>query len=560
MALLLLTSSPAISQVAWTDPSGGDWTDGANWSTGTAPGPLDTVHFALGAPDLYDVFLDAPVLVTGIDLGQDRTRLVLGPAASLLAGGPFSLRIGVGLATDQSSWLHVHGGEAQTKNVFIGMVPHTDAELDLAGGVEWFAEGVVIMGSNGGGATLLVRDGAALETTDSLLTFGGFSDERPIRCRFVGAGTLGVIGGSFTTGVAVNIIHVHEGAQLEVAGDAHFLTTDQGEVGGLEVKDRGSVFEIGGSLTIGTGFWGVARVCDDGHLVVGGDLRAGAASVRLPSRLDIDGGTVDVLGDLRPGSNPTFPSSLVNLISGTMTVAGTIHLSEHNPFYSIVVPGPSTTTGPVGIFTSHLSSWMAMHPGGVVEAPQYSVGPGALVQCLGGSIVSNVALDGRLTVPIDVNADSPRLSISGPLVMNRSARVRVVLWETPPVELARGVVVDGAAVVSGDLVVEGNFLWWSGPRRPVEILRANTLEGAFDSITLDQPPWGPPLELRQTANTIRVQTDFVEDLNDDGFVDSADLGILLTAWGPGPSPADFNDDGVVNGADLALLLTVWNGQ
>jgi len=47
------------------------------------------------------------------------------------------------------------------------------------------------------------------------------------------------------------------------------------------------------------------------------------------------------------------------------------------------------------------------------------------------------------------------------------------------------------------------------------------------------------------------------DLNGDGAIDGADLGILLAAWGQGPSPADLNEDGAVDGADLGILLSAW---
>ncbi|MCA9284678.1 MAG: beta-propeller fold lactonase family protein [Phycisphaerales bacterium] len=46
------------------------------------------------------------------------------------------------------------------------------------------------------------------------------------------------------------------------------------------------------------------------------------------------------------------------------------------------------------------------------------------------------------------------------------------------------------------------------------------------------------------------------DLNGDGLVDGADLGILLGAWG-GSGPGDLNGDGTVDGADLGLLLAAW---
>lgn len=47
------------------------------------------------------------------------------------------------------------------------------------------------------------------------------------------------------------------------------------------------------------------------------------------------------------------------------------------------------------------------------------------------------------------------------------------------------------------------------------------------------------------------------DLNDDGIVDGADLGLLLGGWGlcPGdPCLGDLNLDGIVDGADLGLML------
>jgi len=47
-----------------------------------------------------------------------------------------------------------------------------------------------------------------------------------------------------------------------------------------------------------------------------------------------------------------------------------------------------------------------------------------------------------------------------------------------------------------------------------------------------------------------------EDLNGDGVVDGADLGILLESWGRA-GIADFNNDGVVDGADLGILLEAW---
>jgi len=49
----------------------------------------------------------------------------------------------------------------------------------------------------------------------------------------------------------------------------------------------------------------------------------------------------------------------------------------------------------------------------------------------------------------------------------------------------------------------------------------------------------------------------VADLNGDGVVDTADLGILLGAFGGGGPVGDLNDDGTVDTADLGILLGVF---
>ena len=47
------------------------------------------------------------------------------------------------------------------------------------------------------------------------------------------------------------------------------------------------------------------------------------------------------------------------------------------------------------------------------------------------------------------------------------------------------------------------------------------------------------------------------DMNGDGIIDSADLGILLAYWGPKRNNGDVNGDGVTDAADLGLLLASW---
>lgn len=50
-----------------------------------------------------------------------------------------------------------------------------------------------------------------------------------------------------------------------------------------------------------------------------------------------------------------------------------------------------------------------------------------------------------------------------------------------------------------------------------------------------------------------------EDLNDDGIIDGADIGLFLIEWQSEDSVADFDGDGIVGGGDLGLLLTAYGG-
>jgi hypothetical protein len=64
---------------------------------------------------------------------------------------------------------------------------------------------------------------------------------------------------------------------------------------------------------------------------------------------------------------------------------------------------------------------------------------------------------------------------------------------------------------------------------------------------------------RWSDNGSNTVCDCAGDLNLDGAVNGADLGLMLSSWGPCAATCtyDQNADGVINGADLGLLLSSW---
>ena len=79
----------------------------------------------------------------------------------------------------------------------------------------------------------------------------------------------------------------------------------------------------------------------------------------------------------------------------------------------------------------------------------------------------------------------------------------------------------------------------------------------MSALTFAKPPIAPPIAapVAQSNQSSLVSASCVGDLNHNGSVDSEDLGILLTAYGPCPGcEEDLYADGNVNSADLGVLL------
>jgi len=85
----------------------------------------------------------------------------------------------------------------------------------------------------------------------------------------------------------------------------------------------------------------------------------------------------------------------------------------------------------------------------------------------------------------------------------------------------------------------------------------------IDEIRVTWPDGALSVRTNVAANqTMTIVKGPPADLNGDGMVGSADLALLLGAWGPCPAPtpcgADLDGDGDVGSADLALLLGAWS--
>ncbi len=119
------------------------------------------------------------------------------------------------------------------------------------------------------------------------------------------------------------------------------------------------------------------------------------------------------------------------------------------------------------------------------------------------------------------------------------------------------------ATFVGDLIEL--TLWEAGDMEPAPqisvIDAAPILDGGATGVYVGRSQGTGLVDISVSDFTITLPNEcedpgIVGDLNGDGVVDGADLGILLNNWG-GDGVGDLNGDGVVDGADLGILLNNW---
>jgi hypothetical protein len=144
-----------------------------------------------------------------------------------------------------------------------------------------------------------------------------------------------------------------------------------------------------------------------------------------------------------------------------------------------------------------------------------------------------------------------------------------ILWGNSPDQAAA---VDGTIDLSHCTVQGG---WRSGIGNngddpmfidaPNGDFRLAPLSPCIDSGDTTAIPAGVTLDLDGNPRVAAASVDrgvyerqpVIGDLNGDGVVDGADLGLLLGSWDTNDPAADLNEDGIVDGADLGLLLGFW---
>lgn len=100
---------------------------------------------------------------------------------------------------------------------------------------------------------------------------------------------------------------------------------------------------------------------------------------------------------------------------------------------------------------------------------------------------------------------------------------------------------------------ERTRLAWNPGDQPITVAFSDGVSGCVEP--------GAVVEIDENSTDCDA-ADLPGDLDGDGTVGGADLGLMFVAWGPctgSECPGDLNGDELVNGVDLGLLFVLWTG-
>jgi hypothetical protein len=316
----------ALGSVEWIHPTGGLWSVGSNWSSGTIPTATDDAIIPAqnipGGSGLYDVIIQTPAVARNLTLNANDTTggqvsnestLTIGEVLTVLNNGvldnSISATVGVGQKIellDQSSLqnsglitLGQGGGFEDSSSVT------NSGTIEIAGGT--LSVQVNITNSSG---VINIDDGATLALSGATINGGTIIDGTAIHTNSPVFGNIDVTGSSAISNASLNdgVVTVANDVTLTLDGDTVSGTTFIDTASGATIQIDGGTF-----LTL------------TGATINGGTINDGTAG----GAADAVFGTIDITG-LSTISNASLNYGGVTIASGVVltldndTVNGTI--------------------------------------------------------------------------------------------------------------------------------------------------------------------------------------------------------------------------------------------
>lgn len=458
----------------------------------------------------------------------------------------------------------VRGGSGELSTPFInqGLIEAVDAGPLLVSGM-----GTLYQSRNEG---IIRANGASLELAGSIDNGLGTIDAGTWEVRFEDCRVRGGLLRSDPGGV----LRLSTGAKLEdltISGTAA-TPTDSGTTFGL-----GGTIQNDGTFTIGTldhhhaevELFRDATLAGTGEYLLLGNGQSGFAvssfTLTIPSGISVHGagwvGCPTVLQGSIVADAPagiTIASSLQN--AGLLRASAGVQLRlTHASFVNLGEVTVEPTASLIRSNGNFVQQAGATHLDGAFAGNQF-----AALQIDGGSldgvgpIYAPLFLNGGVASPGSPLGTLPTTSW---VVMGAGGTLLMEIGGPPGSANVDHLAAGSAASLAGTLRIRRSGGFQPTPGQPYVVLSAPFVAGTFAAVDSCDP-----VSVAYTPTSVTVTflgASPSGDVDGDGLVTGADLGLLLGSWGACPESgagccADLDGDGSVGGSDLGVLLGNWS--
>lgn len=334
VAIVLIVAPALAAPYSWNDPFGGDFEDGGKWTPSGPPTPDDTATFNVAGAGPYTVTASAATSarrLTSINIGNNDVTFDLGGTTLNIGNDSGNATNSYGLTATDHAKITVHNGTLLTDRDRLGGfnagANTAEAVIEGAGAV-WSNRAQFFVGGGPGSTGLLtVRDGATLQTYQTLLGFSGGNATVLVTdpgTQWIGHSASGKGTITITNQAAASFDgYFRAGASTTVDNGATLTGTDGAYLGAM---DPGSNFYIDGAGT---------KVTTDGYFSAN---EGGNATVSGGAQLS---NYYALIGQYRaPGTVLVTGAGTSWTSSGYLSV-GSISGSEYGTGYITVADGAS---------------------------------------------------------------------------------------------------------------------------------------------------------------------------------------------------------------------------
>jgi FecR protein len=372
----------ALGSVEWIHPTGGLWSVGSNWSTGTVPTATDDAIIPAqnipGGSGLYDVIIQTPAVARNLTLNANDTTggqvsndstLTIGEVLTVFNNGvldnSISATVSVGQKIElldqsllQNSGLITlgQGGDFEDSSSVTN-----SGTIEIAGGT--LSVQVEVTNSSG---VINIDDGATLALSGATIDGGTINDGTAIGTSSSVFGSIDVTGSSAISNASLNdgLVTVSNDVTLTLDGDTVSGTTFTDTASGATIQiDDGTVLTLTGGATINGGIINDGTAGGTADAVFGtiditgpstisnASLNCGGVTIASGVVLTLDNDTVNgtIFTDTASGATIQIDDgTTLTLTSGATINGGAINdgtasgTGEPAVFGGIAVTGPST--------------------------------------------------------------------------------------------------------------------------------------------------------------------------------------------------------------------------